>query len=444
MPVNSPPFQVHDEIAVAGRGRLRLAQRTPEGLRDVFSARNQRVPDWLATALDPDFGIGETLITEAGWVHVHGKAPSAFQIEPQDNTHGDDERGHGAYSVARHTATPEPAASKEFSPATRKVDIVQGELSDPGLAEDLAAAKAFARHSLAENTRRAYRSDWKAFTDWCRRTGKAALPAAPEDVAAFLANQGRKGLKSNTIARRMAAIRVMHEIKGLPAPQSLPGLPIKAVMSGIRRQQGHKPRKVRALTPPLLLELLQHVPDTLAGSRDRALLLVGFAGAFRRSELVALTVEDIAFHEAGATAIVRRSKGDQDAVGRTVFLARGTRACPVDALRSWLAAADIVEGPIFRRFTGFGGLGDRAITGATVNALIKRYADLAGHDPALFGAHSLRRGWQTAAAAVAAASGRPEDMKAIMDQAGHKSSATTLEYIEAGRGFDRHPGKDLL
>ena len=163
----------------------------------------------------------------------------------------------------------------------------------------------------------------------------------------------------------------------------------------------------------------------MIGTRDRALLLVGFAGAFRRSEIVALNVEDIAFSTDGATVTLRRSKTDQDGAGRKVGIPYGSNpaTCPVRALQAWLAASGITEGPLFRWIRKAGRMQHGRLSGSAVAEIVKRHAGTAGLDTSKYAGHSLRAGLVTAAA-IAGSSDR-----AIMKQSGHRSSAMVQRYI---------------
>ena len=226
------------------------------------------------------------------------------------------------------------------------------------LGPDLAAAVDLAKAEKAASTRRAYGSDFTIFKTWCEARCVAALPAAPETVAAYLAAHAGTS-KTSTLGRRIAAIRYAHKLASLPLPTDAEG--VKATMRGIRRTHGAaKVRKAPAVASKVL-GMVATAPDKLAGLRDRALLLLGFAGAFRRSELVALDLVDLEETETGLLVTIRGSKTDQERVGATIAIARGDIACPVKALRAWLDAAGIEQGAIFRPI-------DKAGTGSALKA----------------------------------------------------------------------------
>jgi integrase len=169
-----------------------------------------------------------------------------------------------------------------------------------------------------------------------------------------------------------------------------------------------------------------------------ALLLLGFAGAFRRSELVALDVADIEETQTGLLVTIRRSKTDQEAIGRTIAITRGDVACPVKALREWLNAAGIVSGSLFRPINKSGTVATSRLTCRSVANIVKEYAGRAGFDAAIFSAHSLRSGFLTSAAAKGAS------IFKMMDQSGHKSIDTLRGYVRDAELFKDHAGTGLL
>src|SRR5229473_666604 len=213
------------------------------------------------------------------------------------------------------------------------------------LGPDLAAAVDLAKAENVASTRKAYGTDFRIFREWCEARGVSALPAAPETVAAYLAAHAATS-KASTLGRRVAAIGYAHKLAGLETPTDAEG--VKATMRGIRRTFGSaRVRKAPAVSGKML-GMVATAPNNLAGIRDRALLLLGFAGAFRRSELVALDVADIEETETGLLVTIRQSKTDQEGAGDVIALARGDVACPVKALRAWLQASGIEAGAIFR------------------------------------------------------------------------------------------------
>jgi integrase len=198
---------------------------------------------------------------------------------------------------------------------------------------DLLKAMQFARAEKAPATRRAYRSDFAAFQSWCQGKGLAGLPAEPETIAAYLASEAERGIKAATIGRRVAAIRHAHKLAGHEPPTG--SEIVKTTVRGIRRSIGAAKARKAPLVAEAVRAMAQAAPAGLKGLRDRALLLLGFAGAFRRSELVALDVSDIREEEDGARVTIRRSKTDQEGLGVTIAVVRGGTAatCPVRARR---------------------------------------------------------------------------------------------------------------
>ena len=222
---------------------------------------------------------------------------------------------------------------------------------DGSLATARATADAFARLAKAANTRRAYRAGVAAWCAWCARHALPCLPASAADVVAFLAAERQRGLAVNTIDLRRAAIRYLHYLAGCAVPTA--EAVVGETLAGIRRdaaQRGEFPAKKLAAAVGVLREILAPIGDDLRGRRDRALLLVGFAGALRRSELAAIRLEHLEAAPRGLRLTLPLSKGDRDGKGVTVALPLGTtELCPVRALRRWQDAAGLTDGPLFRR-----------------------------------------------------------------------------------------------
>jgi site-specific recombinase XerD len=303
------------------------------------------------------------------------------------------------------------------------------------LGVDLTAAVDLAKAEKAASTRKAYGTDFRLFTAWCEARGVAALPAAPETVAAYLAAQAPTS-KTSTLGRRVAAIRYAHKLAGLALPTDAEG--VKATMRGIRRTFGSaKIRKAPAVAGKVL-GMVATAPDRLSGLRDRALLLIGFGGALRRSELVALDVADIQETETGLLVKIRGSKTDQERAGATIAIARGDVACPAKALREWLDAAGIQDGPIFRPIDKAGTVRASRLTCRSVANIVKAYAERAGFDAGTFSGHSLRAGFLTSAA------GKGASIFKMMDVSRHKSVDTLRGYVRDAELFKDHAGAGLL
>jgi site-specific recombinase XerD len=303
------------------------------------------------------------------------------------------------------------------------------------LAPDLERAADLAREEKAAATRRAYGSDFAIFRAWCASRGVSALPATAESVAAFLACEVDRGIKPSTIGRRVAAIRYAHKLAGHPVPTD--DERVKATVRGIRRALGTAPRKKTPAVAEMIISMAIGTGDGLKGIRDRALLLLGFAGAFRRSELIALDCEDIEESETGLKITIRRSKTDQEGAGATIAIVRGSIACPVEAVQAWRAAAGITAGPLFRSIRKGGKVGER-LTAQSVADVVKAHAENVGLDPALFAGHSLRAGFLTSAAK------RGASIFKMMDQSRHKSVDTLRGYVRDAEIFKDHAGAGLL
>ena len=303
------------------------------------------------------------------------------------------------------------------------------------LGPDLTAAVDLAKAEKAASTRKAYGTDFRLFKAWCDGKGVSSLPASPETVAAFLASES-KTTKPSTLGRRVAAIRYAHKLAHLDTPTDSEA--VKATLRGIRRTfGGAKVRKAPAVAAKIH-SMVAMAPEGLTGLRDRALLLLGFAGAFRRSELVALDLADIEETETGLLVRVRRSKTDQEGEGVTIAIARGDVACPAKALREWLNTAVIVTGPLFRAINKAGTVAAERLTDRSVANIVKAYAERAGFDASTFSGHSLRSGFLTSAAANGAS------IFKMMDVSRHKSVDTLRGYVRDAELFKDHAGAGLL
>jgi len=243
-------------------------------------------------------------------------------------------------------------------------------------------------------------------------------------------------MKASTISRRCAAIAYAHKLAGHREPPSNAET-VKAVMRGIRRTIGTASTQKASATAELISEMLKHCPD-LKGKRDRALLALGFAGAFRRSELVALRVEGLAEVPDGLRVTIRRSKTDQEGQGYEIAIPRGYRLRPVEAIQAWLAAAEITSGPVFREVKKGGRVQDAPLTDRAVALIVKRYVELAGLDPAQFAGHSLRAGYVTSAVEANA------PLMKIVEPTRHKSVDMVRVYSRRIDLFRDHSGAAFL
>jgi site-specific recombinase XerD len=296
------------------------------------------------------------------------------------------------------------------------------------LAEIADRAKEFVQQSKSKNTIRAYRADWAHFESWCRSHGQSSLPASPECVALYVTDLADTH-KTATITRRISAISQAHQITGLETPTK--SSQVRLVLAGIRRSKG----TAQIAKTPVLVEdlrrMLAGLPENLLGVRDRVLLLIGFCGAFRRSELVALDAADVAITRDGLVLTIRRSKTDQEGEGRKIGIpyAAHVETCAVRSLQDWLEKSGITEGPLFRPIDRFGKMALVRLSAAAVGEIVKRYAAAVGLDAAEFAGHSLRSGLATSAAMAGASE------RAIMKQTGHRSVNTVRRYIRDGSLF---------
>jgi site-specific recombinase XerD len=302
------------------------------------------------------------------------------------------------------------------------------------LEAELASAERYAASALAPATRKAYENDWHVFATWCAERGQRPLPATPATVAAFLAAEADREFRPVTITRRAAAIAAAHRAQDHPNPCD--SAAVAQVLTGIRRTDETETRQVDPLALGPLAQLLEPIAtDTLLGLRDRALLLLGFAAALRRSELVALNLEDLRFDvERGLTIRVRKSKTDQERAGALVAVpyarARDSSLCAVRAARTWLEAAGIHRGPVFRQMRRGDTLTDQRLSDQSVALIIKRRAGDAGLPPEKLSGHSLRAGYATAAAAAGV-----EERK-IANVTRHKNITVLRGYIRRATAFD--------
>jgi site-specific recombinase XerD len=316
-----------------------------------------------------------------------------------------------------------------MSADTGIIGPIQGDKgADVAPSPSLEQAREYIRASKAANTLRGYKSDWRAFRAWCELHSLYPLPASPETVASYIAECATR-LKVGSIQRRLNAIAEAHKAVGLESPTH--HAMVTNTMKGIRRTKG---TAVAQKTPTLTDDIRAMVDATdagLIGTRDRALMLLGFAGAFRRSELVGLDVDDCAFGKDGLTVTLRRSKTDQDGAGRKVGIPYGSNpeTCPVRTCQAWIESAGITTGPLFRSINRHGLVQQGRLSGIDVARVVKKLAERAGLDPTNYAGHSLRAGHATSAA-IAGASER-----SIMKQTGHRSVQMVRRYIRDGSLF---------
>ena len=381
--------------------------------------------------------------------------------------------GRGSELDVAHISPGAPDWADPWQVARWFDDAVDIELpaADGSLAAARDAADAYARMSKADNTRRAYRAAVRVWCAWCVRHALPALPAAGRDVAAFLADGRRQGLVPATLTLRRAAIRHLHRLAECAVPTG--DACVAETMAGIQRDaaaRGEAPRQKVAATAAVLRRLLAPIADDPTGLRDRAILLVGYAGALRRGELAAITVEQLEATDGGIRLTLGQTKGSQ-ARAVTVALPHGeTELCPVRALERWRRAAGITEGPVFRRIwppKRRGPAADRdigqaevrdaaatrsaeatspirphigplAITPQTVSLVVQARARAAGFRLGDLGGHSLKRG------ALTTGMDRGVHPAALKRLGRHKTFEVLGEYLEFGDLFENHPLAGVL
>ena len=305
--------------------------------------------------------------------------------------------------------------------------------------EDLRQATAdHIRRSKAPATQRAYASGFGSFSLWCHQHGLDALPAEPDTVAFYLTALAGQDAAVATLRIRLVCIAQAHKAAGFPPPTQVET--VRRTMSGIARTRGTRQRQVAPLRLSGLKTMLKATPeDDLLAVRDRAVLLLGFSGGMRRSELAALDVDDLTAVDEGLDVLIRWSKTDQEGAGRTIGIPRGRHAetCPVLAVQRWISLAGISDGPLFRGMVANGrpgtahrmpqgSAGPKRLSAQGIARVVQRAAERAGLDAREYAGHSLRAGFATEAAAQGAGE------RAIMQQTGHRSAAMLRRYIRDG------------
>ena len=293
------------------------------------------------------------------------------------------------------------------------------------------------KSSKANNTIRAYKSDFSDFGLFCAKNGFKSLPSEPKIVSLYLTHLSTKEVKMSTLKRRLVSIGVIHKLKGHYLDTKHPSI-IENIM-GIKRrkgsyQNGKKPILINHLKK--IIEVIDRLNiNPIVKLRDKTIILIGFSGGFRRNEIVSLNYEDIEFVSEGVKIILKRSKTDQFGQGflKGIPYFENPRYCPVISIQNWLGISDIKSGPLFRRFTKGSRLLLMRLTDQTVALIIKKYLELAGLDSKNYSGHSLRSGFATSAAESGA------DERGIMNMTGHKSTEMVRRYIKEANLFKNNP-----
>jgi len=287
--------------------------------------------------------------------------------------------------------------------------------------------------SKANNTLRAYKSDFNDFGIFCAQNGFNSLPSEPKIVSLYLTHLSTKDCKMSTLKRRLVSIGVVHKLKGHYLDTKHPSI-IENIM-GIKRrkgsiQKGKKPLLINNLKD-LINVIDQQDKEEIKKSRDRSIILIGFSGGFRRNEIVSLDCDDLDFVPEGLKVNIKRSKTDQFGEGFTKALPYfdGSQYCPVVSLKKWIEISRINSGPVFRRFVKGSKLSENRLTDQTVALLIKEYLNLTGIDSKNYSGHSLRSGFATSAAESGA------EERSIMAMTGHKSTEMVRRYIKEANLF---------
>jgi hypothetical protein len=302
-------------------------------------------------------------------------------------------------------------------------------------------AASLADDALAPATRAAYRSDWKRWTKWCKLHGFDPVGTSGP-IALYLAELVQQGKKIPTIDRALSAISLAYRLADKPNPRQDPA--VSAVFKGARRRIGVAPEQMTAILPTQLQRMVEGLPQTkhevLRSSRNRAALVLGFCGGFRRSELLALEVRDVVEVPEGLKIFIRRSKTDQEGRGRWIGLPYASvySVCPVRAYKDWLAVSGIAEGPVFRTISQDGmAVLDRALCARQFADVVKSSAQRVGL-VGKYAGHSLRAGLVTAAMQA------KKNPKAIMAQTGHRTMDILLRYVREQGLFEDNPAAGLL
>jgi integrase len=293
------------------------------------------------------------------------------------------------------------------------------------------------RKGLADGTRKGYAVDWRRFEEFCARRGESLLPTTEDAICAHLTELAATGeFKIGTLRHVYTSIRAMHTHAGQTLPRFIP---VEHTLSNLAKQLGGRARQAAPFTLEDLRRFVSLARRGVAGVRDRALVLLGFAAALRRSELVALDAGDLEFESDGLRALIRRSKTDQEGAGQTIGVNFGEGSlCPVEATRAWLDSSGIEVGPVFRSIDRHGHLSAKRLSAKHVDRLAKQVAVAIGKNPARYSGHSFRAGLATSAAAAG------KGLDEIMRTTRHESEKVARGYIRDGQIYTRSANRGLM
>ena len=357
---------------------------------------------------------------------------------------------------------------------TAEITPVEAQL--PSSAQALArAASQRAARSLAGETRRVYGTAMRQFAAFCQRQGFDNLPAEPRTVALFIEERAQAGASGASLDQSLSAIQSAHELAALDSPTSK--VLVRRLMGGVRRDLGVAPTGQKAaVTVADLARMVEGLEDLRAQAeldlaqatgqrevapsvaarkrargelgraraqrlialRDQAVLLLGFSSALRRSNLSALTVEDLEWTDQGLVLTIRRSKTDQEGAGRRLAVPQGRKLCPPSMLRRWLDEAGLTTGPVFRAIDRHGHVSSKTRSPHSIGSIVKQAAARAGLDATRYGGHSLRAGLVTESARAR------KPLHAIMKPTGHASTDMALRYVREAELFDDRAVEGLL
>jgi len=293
------------------------------------------------------------------------------------------------------------------------------------------------KNSKANNTVRAYKSDFNDFSLFCTQNGFKSLPSEAKIVSLYLTHLSTKDVKMSTLKRRLVSIGVIHKLKGHYLDTKHPII-LENVM-GIKRRKGSVQRGKKPILINNLKKIINVIDEELGNEikkfRDRSIILIGFSGGFRRNEIVSLDYQDLDFVSEGLKINLKKSKTDQFGEGSVKALPyfNNTQYCPVISLKKWINISNINSGPLFRRFSKSFNLSNNRLTDQTVALLIKKYLTLAGINSKNYSGHSLRSGFATSAADAGA------EERSIMAMTGHKSPEMVRRYIKEANLFKNNP-----
>ena len=289
------------------------------------------------------------------------------------------------------------------------------------------------QNSKANNTVRAYKSDFNDFGLFCAQNGFKSLPSEPKIVSLYITYLSTKEIKMSTLKRRLVSIGVIHKLKGYYLDTKHPSI-IENIM-GIRRRKGSMQNGKKPLLINTLKQIINvidnEIKEEIKKIRDRSIILIGFSGGFRRNEIVSLDYDDLDFVQEGLKISLKRSKTDQFGHGYMKALPYfdNSQYCPVVSIRKWIEISKINSGALFRRFTKGSKLSDNRLSDQSIALIIKDYLKIAGIESRNYSGHSLRSGFATSAAESGA------EERSIMAMTGHKSTEMVRRYIKEANLF---------